>query len=57
MSSTPIIKKRIAICAQSFSFGPVSKACTIAKALNTSSKDVELVFIVDSLSKEFITRY
>lgn len=48
--------KRIAICAQSFGFGPVSKACAIAKALREGCHEVELVCIADSVSKEFMKR-
>jgi hypothetical protein len=48
--------KRIAICAQSFGFGPVSKACAIAKALLEGCQGLELVYIADSISKEFMKR-
>lgn len=48
--------KRIAICAQSFGFGPVSKACAIAKALREGCQGLELVCIADSVSKEFMKR-
>ncbi len=51
-----IIHKRIAICAQSFGFGPVSKACAIAKALLRGYQGLELVCIADSVSKEFMKR-
>src|SRR3990172_2288916 len=48
--------KRIAVCAQSFGFGPVSKACAIAKALIEGCQGLELVCIADSISKEFMKR-
>lgn len=50
------VNKRIAICAQSFGFGPVSKACAIAKALCEGCRELELVCIADSVSKEFMKR-
>lgn len=48
--------RRIAVCAQSFGFGPVSKACAIAKALLEGCQGLELVCIADSVSKEFMKR-
>lgn len=54
--NTKTAPKRIVIGAQSFGFGPVSKACAIAKELLTSGSAVELSFIADSISKEFIQR-
>lgn len=48
--------KRIAVCAQSFGFGPVSKACAIAKSLREGYQGLELVCIADSVSKEFMKR-
>jgi hypothetical protein len=50
------VNKRIVICAQSFGFGPVSKACAIAKALREGCHGLELVCIADSVSKEFMRR-
>jgi len=49
-------KKRIVICAQSFGFGPVSKATSIAKVLLIKNPEIELVFIGNSVAKEFFTR-
>ncbi len=49
-------KIRIAICAQSFGFGPVSKASSIAKGLLQKNPDIELIYVANSVSKEFFIR-
>lgn len=45
---------RIVLCAQSFGFGPVSKAATIARALRRHRPGVELVFCADRIAREFL---
>lgn len=49
-------RKRIAVCAQSFGFGPVSKASAIAQALHENYQELDILFIANSVSKEFIKR-
>lgn len=56
MINSSLYRKRIALCAQPFGFGPASKAATIATKMAELFPATEIVCCMDRISREYMIR-